>query len=61
LGRISLPVNNVPVTGTVLPGKSITLNFTVMCNGSGLGGITVQMGGTSGAFGQSVGQNVSCQ
>jgi serine protease len=61
LNRISLPVNFVSVPGNVPPGQSVTLTFSMICNGTGLGGVMVQMNGPAGSFGQSVGQNVVCQ
>jgi hypothetical protein len=61
IGRISLPRNTVPISGTVLPGHSTTVAFAITCNGTGPGGFSVQMSGTSVAFGPSVGQTVACQ
>jgi len=61
--RISLPQNTVAIpSGGVGPGQSFTFNFTILCNGSGQGGFTVQMASSAaGPFGQSVGRTVVCQ
>ena len=60
-GRIALPQNTVAIGGTVGPGQSRTLSFAVQCNSQGFGGFSAQMSGSSGQFGQSVGQNILCQ
>lgn len=61
LARISLPQNTVALPGSVAPNASVSLSFTIMCNGQGSSGFVVQMGGPGGAFGQSLGRNVLCQ
>ena len=61
-GRIALPQNSAALTGAVAPGQSGTFTFTILGAATpGTGGFTVQMGGPSGAFGQSAGMNVICQ
>jgi hypothetical protein len=59
-GRISLPNNSVPVTGTVAPGQSKTFNFQIVCNGQGNGGFSAQMQGPNGDFGASAGITIYC-
>jgi hypothetical protein len=59
--HISLPSFTVSVPNSVAPGQSVTLTFTIQCNGFGFGGFSAQMNGPSGLFGQSAGQTVSCQ
>jgi serine protease len=62
IGRIALPQNSAALTGTIAPGQTATFTFTILGAATpGAGGFTVQMGGPSGAFGQSVGMNVVCQ
>jgi len=61
-GRIALPQNSAALTGTVAPGQSRAFTFTILGAATpGYGGFSVQMGGPSGAFGQSVGMAVVCQ
>jgi serine protease len=62
-GRIALPQPSAALAGpSVAPGQSRTFTFTILGAATpGLGGFTVQMGGPSGAFGQSIGMNVVCQ
>ena len=61
INRISLPSNSVSIPNSVAPGQSVTVTFTIQCNGFGLSGFSAQMNGPSGSFGQSAGQTVSCQ
>lgn len=61
-GRIALPQPSAALTGTVAPGQSRAFAFTILGAATpGSGGFSVQMGGPSGAFGQSVGMAVVCQ
>lgn len=61
-GRIALPQPTAALTGAVAPGQSHTFSFTILgATTPGSGGFSVQMGGPSGAFGQSVGTTVVCQ
>ena len=61
-GRIALPQATAPLAGTVAPGQSQTFTFTILGAATpGNGGFSVQMGGPSGAFGQSLGMTVVCQ
>ena len=61
-GRIALPQNTAALTGSVTPGQTGTFTFIIQGAATpGTGGFTVQMGGPSGAFGQSVGMSVVCQ
>jgi serine protease len=60
--RISLPQQSVVLSGSVAPGSSQNLSFTIGCNGSGQGFFSAQMlGGTTGRFGQEASRTVVCQ
>lgn len=61
-GRIALPQLSAALTGTVAPGQSRAFIFNILgAPTPGSGGFSVQMGGPSGVFGQSVGMAVVCQ
>lgn len=60
--RVSLPQNSVALPGTgVQPAASMTLSFTISCNGQGQGFFTAQLAGPGGRFGQNVSRTVACQ
>ena len=59
--RISLPRNSVALAAPVAPGQSVTLTFTVVCNGTGTGAFSAQMNGPSGVFGQTAARTIVCQ
>lgn len=59
--RMAIPQGFQPVGVTVAPGQSRDFVVAVQCQAPGIAGFSTQMGGPSGAFGATVGQNVNCQ
>lgn len=59
--RLSMPQSFQAVGLTIPPGQSRDFVVSVQCQGQGIASFSTQMGGPSGAFGATVGQNVNCQ
>lgn len=61
-GRIVLPQASAPINGTVAPGQSRAVTFTIQGAATpGYGGFSAQMAGPGGVFGTSAGMAVICQ
>jgi hypothetical protein len=60
-GAVSVPNNTADISVPVPPSGDISIVFDFSCSRSGIGGVSVQMAGPQGTFGQQEGATINCQ